>query len=491
MMMALVSIATSCESDGVVKDSEPPSHSSPLLDLVSSNGYVRGALISETTVTFPSTTVAGTFDLVAYPGSSGPVLLEVTGTIQLEAGTVPLTELLDPGYVQYYRANGDAYRRPMQFHFRKVSAGGSTAYMPPPSLVATDSIVLVDDSASSHGIRVDWSANPEQPSGWNANDPPDPNQCRGILISFLCYQAPAFGPGRVSTQVPTGTIRVRAYSTTPAVAVSCSPNPVMRGAVTNCQATVPPGVTLSVSEWRFVSSQLPTPIVRQSSSTLWSGIAAVSGEVRVSGQVNGTLSTVSSSLTVTARNWTSDTVLFQVQEVTPSGLPVYPDSVGKLGNAENIADVLAPPGSWSEIQSGPNTGLLFFGSVPVQAISRIRINRVALAVNSSFYKLQFINTPPMCLQQDVVPFLPLVEAHEGLHLESSSHAGVFRQQLNLRVPQTTEAAVGRNLQELEANASTYALPAIEISRQMARDQQNGGTVPPVPYCNFRYFQSGL
>jgi len=69
--------------------------------------------------------------------------------------------------------------------------------------------------------------------------------------------------------------------------------------------------------------------------------------------------------------------------------------------------------------------MFYFTEVPVEALSRIRINRIALSTNSDFYNLQPKNASPgKCKRSDVVPFLPLVEDHEGLTL-SRHHTPVY------------------------------------------------------------------
>lgn len=174
-------------------------------------------------------------------------------------------------------------------------------------------------------------------------------------------------------------------------------------------------------------------------------------------------------------------------------VPPRPTRVGELGNTGAIAGGSLPPGGFPQIASGPNQGVFYFTKVPVDAESRIQINRAALRLNSDFYllqprKLRMGDPPDKCVRADVLPFLPLVERHEGLHLEPNSHTFVFRQELNQTVPQATEHVVSLgDVALLQSLADAAAQPGIQAAVQKAQDQINGGTVPPVPYCSFAFF----
>jgi len=274
------------------------------------------------------------------------------------------------------------------------------------------------------------------------------------------------------------------------ITVTCTPNPVTRGSTVNCTGTPPQGVSLSMNEWRFESQGLTTPISHLSTATSWFGTVAVSGNVRANGDLDGAPSTGSTFLTVNDRDWSQKTVPHQVTEIQPSGLPTRPIRVGELGNIANLAGTLAPPESFSIIPSGPNKDVLYLVEVPVHALSQIRINRVALSVGSDFHNRQPKKNAPTgkCVQADVVPFVPVVEAHEGLGLQPASHAGVFRTQLNRRVPQSVEAVVAQDLSELITRGESASQGPIATAQDLAGDAGNGnGTVPAPVYCPFKYF----
>jgi hypothetical protein len=274
--------------------------------------------------------------------------------------------------------------------------------------------------------------------------------------------------------------------------VACLPAPVVRGQSVTCTASATdPNVPITVSEWRFDSPDLSGPIVETSSATVWSGTAAAGGVVHVTGTLDGAQAMGDGQLTVAARNWSQDTVAYRLTEVIPSGLPIRPKVPGELGNHAGDAQGYLPPGGFPQVTSGPNQGVFYFTRVPVAAKSDIRINRVALSLNSDFYLRQPKSVPSgstKCAQADVLPFLPKAENHEGLTLASNSHAGTWRRELNARVPQATENVVALNdVSLLQAKAQTAAQPGIQAALANSRDQINGGTVPPIVHCTFRYF----
>lgn len=274
------------------------------------------------------------------------------------------------------------------------------------------------------------------------------------------------------------------------IVVACSPNPLDRGQDVNCQASLPPGASnLAVSEWRFETSDLPSPITEATPATSWPGKMAVTGQVKAVGTVDGQPGRGETTVTVRDRIWTAKQVQYSHEDLGSAGLPERPTRVGELGATANIhPSSFIPPNGWVAVNSGPNRGVVFFTEVPIQAASQIAINRIALAVNSDFWKRQPANNPPpgKCRRSDVVPFMPLVEAHEGTQLQPLSHAGVYRDTLNGLVPQQVERAVGLNLDAALIKALQLAQPGISVALQRAGDTPSG-IVPPVPYCTFKYF----
>jgi hypothetical protein len=277
------------------------------------------------------------------------------------------------------------------------------------------------------------------------------------------------------------------------ITVTCS-GAVLRGELVACVASSPSGTTVAVSQWKFTSANLSAPIIEQSSKSQWAGPAATGGQVVASGLVNGLAASGQASIAVTDRNWTSKTVPHTVIEKNQSEapLPIHPVRVGELGATANIPGIFPGlTGYSSVIDSGPQKGVAYWTDMPAVAQSWIFINRIAMAVNSDWYKLQPKNGAPpgICNQSKVLPFIPVVEAHEGLQLQLGSHAEVFKRKMNELVPQVTESVVILGFEsDLIDKTTVAATPAFNQAVLIAGDTHSGGTVPPAPYpCTFKYF----
>ena len=165
-----------------------------------------------------------------------------------------------------------------------------------------------------------------------------------------------------------------------------------------------------------------------------------------------------------------------------------------MGATALIATAILPVNGYEQVASGPNKGLWFFTKVPVEGSPWAMANRVALTDSSDFWGIQpkSSNDVNVCTRAKVAPFLPKVIEHEGFPTGAApspvSHTGALRKELNARVPKVTEgiwSSVSEN--DLLSKATTAAQPAIDVSMARARDKENGGDVPPVPYCTFKYF----
>ncbi|MBA3579689.1 MAG: hypothetical protein H0W42_06880 [Gemmatimonadaceae bacterium] len=170
-------------------------------------------------------------------------------------------------------------------------------------------------------------------------------------------------------------------------------------------------------------------------------------------------------------------------------LPEKPERVGHLGAAANHAGIFPLPGQAVQITSGPQQGVSYWADTPGQGETWVYINRIVLALNSAFYNLQpKSGGGGKCLRKDVLPFIPVVEAHEGRNLELNSHAEMFKRKLNELVPQKTEPVVVNGNEDLIDKTGIAAQASIDEAKLAAKDVAEGGTVPPAQYhCLFKYF----
>jgi hypothetical protein len=302
-----------------------------------------------------------------------------------------------------------------------------------------------------------------------------------------------------SDQMKDGVVYSLTFEPSHELRVTCPSMP--RGGTVNCVATSDPPGNVSVTEWRFINPELTDTITESSGTTTWYGKAVVSGTVRVIGSVDGVTDTAETTLTVTPRNWSTDTVLYSQQEVPQSdplfNLPNNP--IGPQNFGRTIPDMIVDVGSDKAemATTGPNNGFAYLLKVPVYAPVKIALNRVALQVNSAFYLKQYDKRKqrggglkPWCAKSDVVPELTRVIAHEGLGSPppAGSHAFVFRDEMNRRVPTAIEsAAVRGGATALNAKVFEKAQPGWSTAITLADDYPTGLVQPSNDPCEFQYF----
>lgn len=133
----------------------------------------------------------------------------------------------------------------------------------------------------------------------------------------------------------------------------------------------------------------------------------------------------------------------------------------------------------------PNAGAFYLIDNPVKVIAQVRVNYVALSVNSDFYNRQRNQpTGPWCGKPQVVPFVPVVEQHEGLNFEPNSHTGLYRATLNTQSGPAMEPLVAMSFDLLQDGA-TAALQPIRTAALLNSDRADSQFAPV--YCAFRYF----
>lgn len=262
----------------------------------------RGTLLDEvsfTTAASADTVEQWVADNLFLTGQvQGAALLEISGQVTLGTRSLPVGSVLGESPIYWYTQNGDAYYRNITASFRAIRPGEWPEYQYVIGDPAGNPVTLVDSTAGEHGLEVVWNVQPPSPLGWNANDPADPDECRGILINLQCDQAPPFGPETTSETAPTAAIVVRAFRTnTPPL--TCTPV-VERGQQVTCALSLSENVT--ITGWDFTPSAggLP-PVQDTSTSPEWKGVAAVGGVARVHVTDGTTQQTFESSFAVTDR----------------------------------------------------------------------------------------------------------------------------------------------------------------------------------------------
>jgi hypothetical protein len=276
---------------------------------------------------------------------------------------------------------------------------------------------------------------------------------------------------------------------TPRFNLSCTQ--VTRGASTTCTATSNTGsAAMSVASWRFSNTDgdLHVIVNRTSTDTTWSGVVALGGQIEIFGHVGGVPDTGSATLTVDDRNWSGDTVLFQIDSLGNGELFDPPIHWFELGNTAQSFGLSTSGSLSTSITGGPNDSLRYWNSVPVLGLSQISINYAALSVNSFFYQQQPVTPywPDECAQQDVVPFIPVAEAHEGTQLQAKSHTYYFRHFLNqLTVPLVETIAAKGDNEDLR-NVTWYAMFASAALARSKADDAPVGLTPRIEYCEFTW-----
>ena len=231
------------------------------------------------------------------------------------------------------------------------------------------------------------------------------------------------------------------------LALTCTPadplNPgkakLVRADSVTCKASVTPaGATdeLVITDWDFVSSDTSFALSRRGAglpfgpdSTQWSGTMVMSGKVTVTGTVGGVADSASAAITVTARDWSKDTVAYQIIP-GPSRYGDPPANVHKLGENNEIGSVSVD--SLKIIGFGPNTGLAYFTAIPFRLAFNVSYNTSTMRVGSTFYSMQpFVNTVfrgvPYCGRFHVTADTVGVKAHEGFRAtDVNSHTDSFK-----------------------------------------------------------------
>ena len=265
--------------------------------------------------------------------------------------------------------------------------------------------------------------------------------------------------------------------------VSCLPAQVVRGEQVTC--TLSPAEAVDrLTQWRFVGedgNEVTDPV----KSAVWEGLAVMGGTVFAELEDE----TPQGSFTITSRDWSSLVVELLVPQwsVTPnteaSFVPL-PLEIHDLGHVDFVRSAL-DYSVLGTVLSGPNANYIYLTGLPYHVTATIHVHP-QLAENTDFFNAQFAYDagPGKCRQDDVLPFLPVLLAHEGTLREPTSHVGLFEAELEELGGQLVEDAVGYNsAQSIEDAAHAGFTPLF----QAADDESARADSEFFPsYCEFRY-----
>lgn len=279
----------------------------------------------------------------------------------------------------------------------------------------------------------------------------------------------------------------------PTLEVSCTPNPVVRGENITCTATAESGgESVEVSGWRFEADGFSNTRSTGATELSWSGIIVRGGRLIVDGSVDGgTPQTAETEISVASRDWSGLGVAPNVrEEAAPHHLPTHPDSVHDLGDIHQSAYLeLIPNTNWAPVLSGPNSGLAYLTDLPVTYEGLIHVNRTALSVGSDFWTAQPTADDPStsvieCTRNDVAAFIPVIERHEGIGLDPSSHAYLYLTKFNSLIGPQLEDVTGTTLSEIETEVETRASA---VHNAAAQEGALADQPPHLPqWCTFNY-----
>jgi hypothetical protein len=215
-------VLVACEESPLSPVAEPEGEvPAPAFALVlDSVATPRGPLLKDLLIAVPDSGAASGVDTLWTLGQlTAPAVLELVGGLDLERQHLPGSAILTDGVVLYYRDDGELMFRFVSLAFIAQPLTGWQQWQPPPYVDASDSLVLVDTEAASHGMRAYWSVEAPEAVGYNFHTGGPPPSCP-LMISWNCYPAPSPEAASISATPPQGTLRLRAFSSDTAAAVT-------------------------------------------------------------------------------------------------------------------------------------------------------------------------------------------------------------------------------------------------------------------------------
>lgn len=298
---------------------------------------------------------------------------------------------------------------------------------------------------------------------------------------------------------------IRAGATAPSLKLTCTgnlgENRVTRGDTINCTASKAPADApgeLAIQGWSFEGRERKDGDI---TSRVWSGVMAVAGRVEVRGSVGGQPVPRSSVfIDITRRDWSTHFAAFKTEAVphTLAEKPTRSEELGTFYPAVVVSDLTS---AIPVIDHGPNSGYAYVVDNPFGIVGQVQVNTTALQVGSAFWarqaSAQYTNIfgVTMCSRADVLPFVPIVFAHEGIPINPASHAGLFETEIrkgaSTYLEELTAVKSGpEETDEVRSRVFGAAEAAYEprYRRALAADSKADDPSLAPKYCTFRYFQ---
>lgn len=289
------------------------------------------------------------------------------------------------------------------------------------------------------------------------------------------------------------TLTVEAVDPSLGIEVICTGGGALRGSAISCEARPQPSTeTLAVTGWTFFSTANDT-VIRETntSAQTWAGQLVGDGRIDVTGTVAGHPAAGSTSVTVSARDWSSKAVRSNHTTPGADGLPIHPWADSMLGQSDLETRLRGDVGNYASVitDGGPNNGFTYMTDIPYETVTVARVNYPAMTQGSDWYLLQYpkdrkVGGVNYCGQPRVLTLPPLVEAHEGTDPanQPNSHVGIYINDVTRDSRVLAETIAGLNPNPEPIRAQIHNAAYVD-SKAMDTDSRNNMSLP----CVFRYF----
>jgi len=249
-------------------------------------------------------------------------------------------------------------------------------------------------------------------------------------------------------------------------------------------------LSVQVTEWRF-NGKKPHEyfqVTEAAQANTWAGRTAADGDIVAVGMLSNGASATGARKVGGGRRyaWNFMVPSVTLREDSAFDLPAHPTRVGELGHIHYFyKQLIYDPGYHDSLPpGGPASDARFFTLIPVSSELVIHINRLALSVGSDFWAKQAKKrVQGYCGRDDVVPFIPVVEQHEGTRWDAGSHSYRYRQYMNDNA--------GIRMEDVVARENAYfRWVADSVGTEVYAKADTAGALAdsyPPQYCTFKYF----